>query len=43
MIHGRSDQECLDVVDQMAASAPLGEHIILRSLKELKKISMTYF
>ena len=22
---------------------PLGEHIILRSLKELKKISMTYF
>lgn len=43
MVHGRSEQECLDVVAQVAASAPLGEHMILRSLKELKKISMTYF
>lgn len=43
MIHGRSEQECLDVVRELAETAPLGPHAVLRSLKELKKISMTYF
>ena len=43
MIHGRSEQECLDVVRELAAAAPLGPYAVLRSLRELKKISMTYF
>ena len=43
MIHGRSEQECLDVVRDLAAAAPLGPYAVLRSLRELKKISMTYF
>jgi DNA-binding Lrp family transcriptional regulator len=43
MVHGRSEDECLSVVGELAATPPLGEHIVLRSLKELKKTSMTYF
>ncbi|MDY3809878.1 siroheme decarboxylase subunit beta [Desulfovibrio porci] len=43
MVHGRSETECLGVVDDLLRSWPLKEYAILRSLKELKKISMTYF
>ncbi|MBB5143338.1 siroheme decarboxylase subunit beta [Desulfovibrio intestinalis] len=43
MIHGRSEAECLSVVDDIMRDTDLKEHAILRSLKELKKISMTYF
>ena len=43
MIHGRSEAECLSVVEDLKRDTPLREHAILRSLKELKKISMTYF
>ena len=43
MIHGRSEQECLDVAQELIATTPLREYAILKSLKELKKISMTYF
>lgn len=43
MVHGRSEAECLGVVDDLLRSWPLKEYAILRSLKELKKISMTYF
>lgn len=43
MIHGRSDGECLDVVRQLQEETPLKEYAMLESLKELKKISMTYF
>ena len=43
MVHGRSEQECLDVAQELIATTPLREYAILKSLKELKKISMTYF
>lgn len=43
MIHGRSEQECLAVVDSLAGSWPIKEYAILKSTRELKKISMTYF
>ena len=43
MIHGRSEAECRGVVDDLLRSWPLKEYAILRTLKELKKISMTYF
>ena len=43
MIHGRTEQECLDVVEELRRETVLDEYAILRSLKELKKTSMTYF
>lgn len=43
MIHGRSEAECLGVVEDVRRATSLKEHAILRSLKELKKTSMTYF
>ncbi|WP_022655254.1 siroheme decarboxylase subunit beta [uncultured Desulfovibrio sp.] len=43
MVHGRSEAECLGVVNDLLRSWPLREYAILRSLKELKKISMAYF
>lgn len=43
MVHGRSEEECQGVVDELRDSWPLKEYAILRSLKELKKTSMTYF
>ena len=43
MVHGRSEAQCLAVVEELSRVGPLKEHAILNSLKELKKISMTYF
>ena len=43
MIHGRSEQDCLDVIEELRRTTPLREYEMLKSLKELKKISMTYF
>ena len=43
MIHGKTDQECLDVVEELRNTTALNEYAILESIKELKKISMTYF
>ena len=43
MIHGRSEQDCLDVIDDLRNSTILEQFEILTSIKELKKISMTYF
>lgn len=43
MIHGRSREECLAVVEELRDSTPLNDYAILESLHELKKISMTYF
>lgn len=43
MIHGRSMEECLDVVRQLQCETALEDYAVLESLKELKKISMTYF
>lgn len=43
MIHGRTEQECLDVVETLRQEKKLGKYAILTSLRELKKTSMTYF
>lgn len=43
MIHGRTEQECLDVVESLRRDIGLGEYAVLSSVKELKKTSMTYF
>lgn len=43
MAHGRSEAECLGVVADLLAAWPLTDYAVLRSLKELKKTSMTYF
>jgi DNA-binding Lrp family transcriptional regulator len=43
MIHGRSAEECRDVIESLRREKVLGEFAALESLKELKKTSMTYF
>ena len=43
MVHGRSAEECAAAIAALAALPHMGEHAVLSSLKELKKISMTYF
>jgi len=43
MVHGRSDDECLAAVEDLRHIPGIGNCAMLRSLKELKKISMTYF
>lgn len=43
MVHGRSEEECAAVVAALSALPHMDEHAALSSLKELKKISMTYF
>lgn len=43
MIHGRTMQECYDVVEELRQNTCLDEYAVLESIKELKKISMTYF
>ena len=43
MVHGRSRDECLAVVEALRAGGLPDDYAMLDSLKELKKISMTYF
>jgi len=43
MIHGKTNQECLDVVEELQRTTRLDEYAILESIQELRKISMTYF
>ena len=43
MVHGRSEEECSAVINSLSSLPHMGEHAVLHSLKELKKISMTYF
>lgn len=43
MIHGRHETEYQEVIDQLRKETTLEEYAVLTSLKELKKISMTYF
>ena len=43
MIHGTSEAACREVIRELIASTPLKEYAVLRSIRELKKISMTYF
>lgn len=43
MVHGRSAEECERVVTELEAMLDLHEHAALSSIRELKKISPTYF
>lgn len=43
MIHGRYEDEYMEVVEELRRTTELDEYAVLTSLKELKKISMTYF
>ncbi len=43
MIHGRSAEECLTVINEVREATGLTDYTVLESLKEMKKTSMTYF
>lgn len=43
MIHGRKEDEHLEVVEFLKQNTSLEEYAVLESIKELKKISPTYF
>lgn len=43
MVHGRTEQECLGVIKELTAVPHLSKYAVLRSIRECKKISMTYF
>lgn len=43
MVHAASEEECLGIVERIAADIGVGEYEVLFSKRELKKISMTYF
>ncbi|MBO4369188.1 MAG: Lrp/AsnC family transcriptional regulator [Desulfovibrio sp.] len=43
MIHGRTPEECNATITELQTKAPLQEHVVLHTIKELKKVSMTYF
>lgn len=43
MMHGRDPEEYKSVIATLIETTPLREYIVLESLKELKKTSMTYF
>jgi DNA-binding Lrp family transcriptional regulator len=43
MTHGRTKQECEDVLDAIADETGLGERVVLYSTKEWKKTRLVYF
>ena len=43
MVHGRSEDECLQVIEELRRETALDEYAVLDSLEEFKKTSMTYF
>jgi hypothetical protein len=43
MIHGRHPDEHRAVIAELMAATHLREYVVLESVRELKKISMTYF
>lgn len=43
MVHGRSGEECREVIETLRRETSLDEYAVLDSLEELKKTSMTYF
>ena len=43
MIHGKDEAGCRETARDMAKAASVKNYKLLFSLKELKKISMTYF
>jgi DNA-binding Lrp family transcriptional regulator len=43
MIHGRHPDEYKEVIEHLRATTSLREFAVLESIRELKKVSMTYF
>lgn len=43
MIHGRTAEECRNVIEELRRETVLDEYAVLDSLAELKKTSMVYF
>ena len=43
MVHGRSEDECRELVAEMARAVGVEDHALLFSRQELKKTSMAYF
>lgn len=43
MIHGDTEDECLQIAEQMSEKTGMNDYTILFSLKEFKKTSMEYF
>ena len=43
MVHGKSEGDCQEVIDELRRETALDEYAVLESLEELKKTSMTYF
>lgn len=43
MVHGRSEEECRELVARMAAEVEIDDYEMLFSLEELKKTSMRYY
>lgn len=43
MIHGRSEEECEETVKKLLDCWPMRDYAILRTSREWKKTSMTYF
>lgn len=43
MVHGKSGEECQKAIAEIRQTTGLADFAVLESLKELKKISMTYF
>jgi len=43
MIHGKSREQCLAVVEELKAATGLADCLVLFSVQELKKTSMAYF
>ncbi len=43
MVHGKSQEECREIVGEMAEAVGALEHALLFSVEELKKTSMQYY
>ena len=41
MVHGRTPEECLAVIERMASQSGIGDYRVLFSLREFKKTSFT--
>jgi DNA-binding Lrp family transcriptional regulator len=43
MIHTHSDEDLLSIVNEVSCKTGIKEYLIIKSVKELKKVSMAYF
>nr|HID59711.1 Lrp/AsnC family transcriptional regulator [Desulfobacterales bacterium] len=43
MVHGKTEQECLETIKSMSSTTGIKDYVILFSCEELKKTSMIYF